>query len=154
MKSCNEHDKVDSGHNNHYHYTNFTFLFFTAKFLFIFFYSHCFIHIFYLFIFCFIFLFFCLFFFSFFFFFFFLDIEEISHKAGNYKKFSVFIRMLGAALTEEKDSVLYVDLLTSSDLELLKARKSGGVVGGIKNPSSQATVSNKRYVILTYSGKK
>ena len=78
-----------------------------------------------------------------------LDIEEITHKAGNYKKFSVFTRMLGAALTEEKDSVLYVDLLTSSDLELLKARKSGG----ISNPSSQAAISNKRYVILTYSGK-
>lgn len=82
----------------------------------------------------------------------FLDIEEITHKAGNYKKFSVFIRMLSAAFTEEKDSVLYVDLLTSSDLELLKARKSGGV-GGISNPNSQAIISNKRYVILTYSGK-
>ena len=60
--------------------------------------------------------------------------------------------MLGAALTEIKDSVLYVDLLTSSDLELLKARKSGGV-SGINKVNAQVSVSNKRYVILTYSGK-
>ena len=59
--------------------------------------------------------------------------------------------MLGAALTEEKDSVLYVDLLTSTDLEILKARKSGGV-SGINKPNAQVSVSNKRYVILTYSG--
>ena len=60
--------------------------------------------------------------------------------------------MLGAALTEEKDSVLYVDLLTSTDLEILKARKSGGVSGNNK-PNAQVSGSNKRYVILTYSGK-
>jgi hypothetical protein len=50
------------------------------------------------------------------------DIEEITHKAGNYKKFIVFIKMLCAAFTEEKDSILYVDLLTYSDLEMLKVR--------------------------------
>lgn len=60
--------------------------------------------------------------------------------------------MLGAALTEVKDSVLYVDLLTSSDLELLKARKSGDV-SGINKVNSQVSLTNKRYVILTYSGK-
>ena len=59
--------------------------------------------------------------------------------------------MLSAALTEEKDSVLYVDLLTYSDLELLKARKHGGTNNMNSNP--QAVQSNKRYVILTYSGK-
>ena len=76
--------------------------------------------------------------------------EEITHKAGNFKKFSVFSKMLSAALTEEKDSVLYVDLLTYSDLELLKARKHGGNNNLTRNP--QAIQSNKRYVILTYSG--
>ena len=86
-----------------------------------------------------------------------LDVEEITHKAGNFKKFSVFTRMLGGALTEENDSVLFVDLLTYSDLELLKARKSGNSnvgysVGGKSGTNSQAAISNKRYVILTYSG--
>lgn len=80
-----------------------------------------------------------------------LDVEEITHKAGNFKKFSVFTKMLSAAFTEEKDSVLYVDLLTYSDLELLKARKNGGV-NNLSN-NTQAVQSNKRYVILTYSGK-
>ena len=66
--------------------------------------------------------------------------------------------MLGGALTEENDSVLFVDLLTYSDLELLKARKSGNSnvgyssVGGKSGTSTQAAISNKRYVILTYSG--
>ena len=85
-----------------------------------------------------------------------LDVEEITHKAGNFKKFSVFTRMLAGALTEENDSVLFVDLLTYSDLELLKARKSGnsnvGYSAGKSGSSSQAAISNKRYVILTYSG--
>ena len=86
-----------------------------------------------------------------------LDVEEITHKAGNFKKFFVFAKMLSAALTEENDSVLYVDLLTYSDLELLKARKSGGAGTGagvgVGQIPSQAMLSNKRYVILTYSGK-
>ena len=88
-----------------------------------------------------------------------IDIEEITHKAGNFKKFNVFVKMLCAAFTEEKDSVLFVDLLTYADLELLKARKSGGGGGGSQSQSQQgsgsnpaAVLANKRYAILTYSG--
>jgi coiled-coil domain-containing protein 61 len=80
-------------------------------------------------------------------------IEEITHKAGNFKKFAVFSKMLSAAFTEAKDNVLYVDLLTSSDLEMLKARKStGGDSHGGQFQASSGGVSNKRYIILTYSG--
>ena len=58
--------------------------------------------------------------------------------------------MLSAAFTEEKDSVLYVDLLTYTDLDLLKARKNG--TNSVMKSNPQAIQSNKRYVILTYSG--
>lgn len=77
------------------------------------------------------------------------DIEEITQKAGNFKKFSVFVRMLTSALSKESESVL-VDLLTFSDLEMLKSKKS--------LQSNTITASHtqnrnylKRYVILTYS---
>ena len=53
-----------------------------------------------------------------------IDVEEITLKAGNFKKFGVFIKMLMSALDKENDSV-YVDVLTYSDLEALKARKTG-----------------------------
>lgn len=43
------------------------------------------------------------------------DIEEITQKTGNYKRFSVFVKMLASALLQQSDSV-FVDLLTYSDL--------------------------------------
>lgn len=84
-----------------------------------------------------------------------IDIEEITLKAGNYKKFTVFTRMLRSALNKESDS-LFVDLLAYADLEALKAKKLGNV-----SSQSGASVSTsmhpsrtqlKRYVILTYTG--
>ena len=51
------------------------------------------------------------------------DIEEITKKTGNYKKFGVFLKMLATSLTQESDSV-FIDLLTYSDLEMLKNRKA------------------------------
>lgn len=45
----------------------------------------------------------------------FADVEEITHKTGNFKKFAVFVRMLLSALQQRSDSV-FVDLLTYSDL--------------------------------------
>jgi coiled-coil domain-containing protein 61 len=53
-----------------------------------------------------------------------VDIEEITHKAGNFKKFSLFTKMLGSGFAKASDSV-FVDLLTFADLEVLKARKTG-----------------------------
>jgi coiled-coil domain-containing protein 61 len=80
-------------------------------------------------------------------------VEEITQKAGNYKKFPVFVRMLSSAMSRESDSV-FVDLLTYGDLEVLKARKTGagaGAGGGQSAPPPPRSQS-KRYMILTYSG--
>jgi coiled-coil domain-containing protein 61 len=76
------------------------------------------------------------------------DIEEISHKAGNLKKFSVFAKMLSSSFSKDNESV-FVDILTFTDLELLKARKTGAK----QQPASlqAGRQYQKRYVILTYS---
>eukprot|EP00602_Paraphysomonas_sp_CaronLab_P000215 CAMPEP_0185031382 /NCGR_PEP_ID=MMETSP1103-20130426/18830_1 /TAXON_ID=36769 /ORGANISM="Paraphysomonas bandaiensis, Strain Caron Lab Isolate" /LENGTH=789 /DNA_ID=CAMNT_0027566895 /DNA_START=93 /DNA_END=2462 /DNA_ORIENTATION=- len=79
-------------------------------------------------------------------------IEDISHKAGNFKKFSVFVKMLSSAFSRESESV-YVDLLTYNDLEVLKARRLGTAAPLNSSLSSSASRSQmKRYIILTYSG--
>jgi coiled-coil domain-containing protein 61 len=76
-----------------------------------------------------------------------IDIEEITHKAGSYKKYPTFVKMLCSAFSRESESV-FVDLLTYNDLELLKARKLGTAP-----PHSNANTasSKKRYIILTYA---
>jgi coiled-coil domain-containing protein 61 len=72
------------------------------------------------------------------------DIEEMSLKTGNFKKFSLFVRMLSSALgshtsqqqqqqssssssnsssSSSSSSSVFIDLLTFQDLEALKARK-------------------------------
>lgn len=82
------------------------------------------------------------------------DIEEITHKAGNFKKFGVFTTMLCSAFSKDNESV-FVDVLTFSDLEMLKARKMGGKASTVNSSFSSNTSGkqlNKRYAILTYSG--
>jgi coiled-coil domain-containing protein 61 len=84
-------------------------------------------------------------------------IEEITHKAGSFKKYSTFVKMLMSSFSKESDSVT-VDLLTYADLEALKQRKLGhaGASQGSSATMSQsrttAAQQSKRYVILTYSG--
>ena len=88
-------------------------------------------------------------------------IEDITQKTGNFKRFAVFVRMLRKALTGESPSV-FVDLLTTQDLNALKARRgknktSGrGAVGVSSSFDSSASAANvstgKRYLILTYTG--
>ena len=80
-----------------------------------------------------------------------IDVEEITLKAGNFKKFGVFIKMLMSALDKENDSV-YVDVLTYSDLEALKARKTGAPTPSTSAADGGAKMKSqmKRYVILTY----
>ena len=75
------------------------------------------------------------------------DIEDITAKTGNYKKFSVFVKMLLSAVKQASDSV-FVDLLTYQDLEVLKSRKSGGQAPQQAKP---LVPNNKRYLILTYA---
>ncbi len=50
-------------------------------------------------------------------------IEEITNKAGNYKKFPVFVKMLLAAIKRDSPDEVVIDLLTQQDLALIKARK-------------------------------
>ena len=82
-----------------------------------------------------------------------VDIEEITLKAGNFKKFGVFAKMLRSALNKESES-LYIDLLTYSDLESLKAKKLGTASNSNTSVSTLHSSSTqlKRYVILTYTG--
>lgn len=75
----------------------------------------------------------------------FADIEDITAKTGNYKKFPVFVKMLLSALKQASDSV-FVDLLTYQDLEVLKQKKTGNQAAG-----KPIVPNNKRYLILTYA---
>eukprot|EP01031_Cornospumella_fuschlensis_P028495 gene28495-34401_t len=79
-------------------------------------------------------------------------IEEITHKAGNFKKFSLFVKMLSSAFQKTNESI-FVDLLTFSDLEILKARKTGQNMNtSMRSHDSQQSSNHlKRYIILTYT---
>ena len=50
-------------------------------------------------------------------------IEDITNKAGSFKKFNVFVKMLMTAMKREQSDEVVVDLLTQSDLAQIKARK-------------------------------
>lgn len=76
-------------------------------------------------------------------------IEDITLKAGNFKKFTTFVKMVCSGFSKDNESV-FMDILTGSDLETLKARKQGGA--SKPPPTSAAPYAGKRYVILTYSG--
>jgi coiled-coil domain-containing protein 61 len=79
------------------------------------------------------------------------DIEDITAKTGNYKKFPVFVKMLLSAVKQASESV-FVDLLTYQDLEVLKARKAGNAAAGATQLGTKGVIpSNKRYLILTYA---
>ena len=51
-------------------------------------------------------------------------IEDITNKAGNFKKFTIFCKMLLAGLKKEESEEISVEFLTQDDLLLLKTRKS------------------------------
>lgn len=82
-------------------------------------------------------------------------IESITSKTGSFKRFPVLVKMLLTAMRHQTDSVA-LDLLTYSDLELLKSRKMGqpapssSLAGGSKGGSGGGGGNNKRYLILTY----
>lgn len=107
------------------------------------------------------------------------DIEELTRKTGNYKRFPVFVSMLLSALAHRSDAV-FIDLLTAADLvwthclpyslvlvaddelhggqELYRKRKMGKAGGGSDTfgglnmgGNSSSNGSNKRYLILTYA---
>uniref|UniRef100_A0A8C5Q6M4 Centrosomal protein CCDC61 n=1 Tax=Leptobrachium leishanense TaxID=445787 RepID=A0A8C5Q6M4_9ANUR len=76
-------------------------------------------------------------------------IEDLTHKTGNFKQFSIFCNMLQSALTQTSESVT-LDLLTYADLELLRHRKVGGASRQAPPPRNSA-LGSKRYLILIYS---
>ncbi|KAM4642449.1 centrosomal protein CCDC61 [Discoglossus pictus] len=76
-------------------------------------------------------------------------IEDLTHKTGNFKQYSIFCNMLHSALTQSSESVT-LDLLTYADLELLRHRKAGGTSRQPPPPRSSA-LNTKRYLILIYS---
>ncbi|XP_069602916.1 centrosomal protein CCDC61 isoform X1 [Ranitomeya imitator] len=76
-------------------------------------------------------------------------IEDLTHKTGNFKQYSIFCNMLHSALTQSSESVT-LDLLTYADLELLRHRKAGGAQRSAP-PARSASLTSKRYLILIYS---
>lgn len=77
----------------------------------------------------------------------FADIEELTRKTGNFKKFPVFLNMLESAITKLSKSVI-LDLLTYEDLEAMWEKKLGNNKNGRKDLSKPQA---KRYLILTYN---
>ncbi|KAL4427003.1 hypothetical protein ABPG77_009564 [Micractinium sp. CCAP 211/92] len=99
-------------------------------------------------------------------------VEEITAKTGSFKRFPVFVRMLLGALRQESDSVS-LDLLTYSDLELLRSKRAGASsaaaaqagtqqqTAALPQPQQQhqqqpqqppgSSAAHKRYLILTYA---
>ncbi|XP_030854400.1 coiled-coil domain-containing protein 61 [Strongylocentrotus purpuratus] len=76
-------------------------------------------------------------------------IEDLTHKTGNYKQYSIFLSMLESALLQNSESVS-LDLLTYADLESLRNRKAG--LGTRAIPGGQRSALNtKRYLIVTYT---
>ncbi|TRY97903.1 hypothetical protein DNTS_034132 [Danionella cerebrum] len=76
-------------------------------------------------------------------------IEDLTRKTGNFKQFPVFCSMLESAVNKASESVT-LDLLTYSDLELLRNRKAG-VVGRPRAQPQSPALSAKRYLILIYT---
>ncbi|KAL5463241.1 hypothetical protein EMCRGX_G032121 [Ephydatia muelleri] len=75
-------------------------------------------------------------------------IEELTRKTGNFKQFAVFYNMLQSAITKSSASVT-LDLLTYTDLEMLRNKKLGST--GISPGKNTSQLQTKRYLILTYS---
>ncbi|XP_062867608.1 centrosomal protein CCDC61 [Trichomycterus rosablanca] len=76
-------------------------------------------------------------------------IEDLTRKTGNFKQFPIFCSMLDSAVSKSSESVT-LDLLTYSDLELLRNRKAG-VVGRPRTQQQSSGLSAKRYLILIYT---
>jgi hypothetical protein len=77
------------------------------------------------------------------------NIEEITQKAGSYKSFSVFVKMLMSGLSQDNDSVT-VDLLTNKDLELMKQKRTNNSMN--ESMSQDPNKTNRVYLIVNYNG--
>lgn len=79
-------------------------------------------------------------------------IEDLTHKTGNFKQFTVFINMLESALSKNTTSVS-VDLLTYGDLESLRNQhhRPGFGTQHIPGAKTRSQLHSKRYLIMTYT---
>ncbi|XP_032237227.2 centrosomal protein CCDC61 isoform X2 [Nematostella vectensis] len=79
-------------------------------------------------------------------------IEDLTHKTGNFKQFMVFVNMLESALNKNS-SALSLDLLTYSDLEVLRNQRAHRPGSGTQHipPAQPSSLHTKRYLIMTYS---
>lgn len=80
-------------------------------------------------------------------------IEDLTHKTGNFKQFTVFVNMLENALSKSSNSVS-VDLLTYGDLESLRKQqhhRTGFGTQHIPGAKTRSQLHSKRYLIMTYT---
>ncbi|PVD26201.1 hypothetical protein C0Q70_13870 [Pomacea canaliculata] len=77
-------------------------------------------------------------------------VEDLTRKTGNFKQFSIFVSMLESAITQSSSTV-FLDLLTYSDLEVLRQKKSGASDAKSSIPAPRSGLMSKRYLILTYT---
>lgn len=77
------------------------------------------------------------------------SIEAVTSKTGNYKKFSVFVKMLYSSFSQKSDSVT-IDLLTRSQLELLFRKGKSKDNKETKKPENKS-IHQQKYLILTYA---
>lgn len=77
-------------------------------------------------------------------------LEELAKKTGNFKTFDTFNRMLSAAVGKTNNSVR-LDLLTYSDLETLRKKRSHPLDTSFANQSTSLSMSTKRYLIMTFT---
>jgi coiled-coil domain-containing protein 61 len=89
-----------------------------------------------------------------------VDVEEMTQKAGNFKKFSVYVQMLVSAFAKDNEN-LFIDIVTTSDLERMKAQKKNDqnnsqMANRATTPAAVSTSlhsksrDTRRFVILTY----
>ncbi|XP_053405514.1 centrosomal protein CCDC61-like [Mercenaria mercenaria] len=77
-------------------------------------------------------------------------VEDLTHKTGNFKQFSIFVSMLESGIIQASESVS-LDLLTYADLESLRQRKAGSAAKSMAAPQRTVSLNSKRYLILTYT---
>lgn len=80
-------------------------------------------------------------------------LEEITKKAGSFKTFEVFLKMLMSGLAKETENVL-IDLLSYKDLEMMRNKKSNNTTSNSINESNSnvdLSTLNKKYLIISYT---
>lgn len=81
-------------------------------------------------------------------------LEEITNKAGSFKNFTVFCKMLMSALPKSSDSVL-IELISNKDLELMRQKRlnsnTNSLNDSMQSVSGDLAKMNKKYLIVSYN---